>query len=120
MYNVVCIETKNAQSWLLSAMPGMVSITLNSDWKEPWNDTIEHTEAAARALAFMLEWFAHPIYLTGDYPDVRASAAILMVFICVHCFVSKASCHNIFVSVRKFATVYHVRVCQYLHSAIYL
>ena len=52
----------------------MISITLNSDWKEPFNETEENVEAAARALSFMLEWFAHPIYLTGDYPDVSARA----------------------------------------------
>ena len=50
---------------------GLISITLNANWKEPSDNSTEHTDAAARALAFELEWFAHPVYLTGDYPEVK-------------------------------------------------
>ena len=58
---------------------GVISITLNCDWKEPGDETEESLEASLRGLEFMMGWFAHPIYLTGKYPPVRPSVQ-------VHCF----------------------------------
>ncbi|XP_071511185.1 lactase/phlorizin hydrolase-like [Diadema antillarum] len=50
---------------------GQVGITLNSDYFEPYDPNItSHREAAERALQFNLGWFAHPIFLDGDYPEV--------------------------------------------------
>ena len=50
--------------------PGRISITLDSDWKEP-NDTEPlNMEAADRAMAFKLGWFAHPIFVDGKYPQL--------------------------------------------------
>ena len=50
---------------------GKISITLDTDWKEPRdaNDP-SHVAAAERALLFKLGWYAHPIFLTGDYPQL--------------------------------------------------
>lgn len=48
----------------------MISITLNSDWKEPKTSSAQDKAAAERAQQFMLGWFAHPIYVDGDYPKV--------------------------------------------------
>ncbi|XP_077303899.1 lactase/phlorizin hydrolase-like isoform X2 [Lithobates pipiens] len=50
---------------------GLVGISLNSDWAEPEtaNDP-ESVSAAERYLNFMLGWFAHPILVNGDYPEV--------------------------------------------------
>ncbi|XP_062389585.1 lactase/phlorizin hydrolase-like [Sardina pilchardus] len=45
---------------------GRVGIALNSDWAEPVSP--QDTEAAERYLDFMLGWFAHPIFVNGDYP----------------------------------------------------
>lgn len=47
---------------------GRIGITNNCDWREPLSDKIEDKEAAQRALAFFLGWFADPIYL-GHYPE---------------------------------------------------
>ncbi|XP_041856893.1 lactase-phlorizin hydrolase-like [Melanotaenia boesemani] len=48
---------------------GKVGIALNSDWAEPLNPTKpEDVAAADRYLQFMLGWFAHPIFVDGDYP----------------------------------------------------
>ncbi|XP_010888559.1 cytosolic beta-glucosidase [Esox lucius] len=53
---------------------GAVSLALNSDWAEPVNpaspDDIAATE---RYLAFSLGWFAWPVFVTGDYPEVMRS-----------------------------------------------
>ena len=50
---------------------GSVGITLNIDWYEPYNSTDEsHVEAAETKLQFHLGWFANPIYVNGQYPDV--------------------------------------------------
>uniref|UniRef100_A0AAQ5XG25 Lactase n=1 Tax=Amphiprion ocellaris TaxID=80972 RepID=A0AAQ5XG25_AMPOC len=46
-----------------------VGIALNSDWAEPKNPALpEDVAAADRYLQFMLGWFAHPIFVDGDYP----------------------------------------------------
>ncbi|XP_048012478.1 lactase-phlorizin hydrolase-like [Megalobrama amblycephala] len=48
---------------------GKVGIALNSDWAEPKNPSSNQDVAAAeRYLNFMLGWFAHPIFVDGDYP----------------------------------------------------
>ena len=50
------------------SISGKVGITLNVEWKEPKNST--KPEAAYRSIQFMLGWFAHPIYVNGNYPQV--------------------------------------------------
>ena len=40
------------------------------DWKEPLTGNASDVLAAERALQFKLGWFAHPIYIDGDYPEV--------------------------------------------------
>ncbi|KAM9305033.1 lactase/phlorizin hydrolase-like [Gastrophryne carolinensis] len=54
-----------------SNQQGKVGISLNSDWAEPEtpNDP-ESVSATERYLQFMLGWFAHPILINGDYPDI--------------------------------------------------
>uniref|UniRef100_H2YTH3 beta-glucosidase n=1 Tax=Ciona savignyi TaxID=51511 RepID=H2YTH3_CIOSA len=53
-----------------STQNGKVSIALSSDWYEPADTaSTSDLEAAIRATDFRLGWFAHPIYLTGDYPE---------------------------------------------------
>ncbi|KAM4731306.1 lactase/phlorizin hydrolase-like [Anableps anableps] len=48
---------------------GKVGIALNSDWAQPTdNNKPEDVAAADRYLQFMLGWFAHPIFIDGDYP----------------------------------------------------
>ncbi|KAL6484474.1 hypothetical protein MHYP_G00065190 [Metynnis hypsauchen] len=47
---------------------GKVGIALNSDWAEPNSDSPQDIEAAELYLSFMLGWFAHPIFVDGDYP----------------------------------------------------
>ncbi|XP_047456730.1 lactase-phlorizin hydrolase-like [Mugil cephalus] len=48
---------------------GKVGIALNSDWAEPTDmSRPEDIAAADRYLQFMLGWFAHPIFVNGDYP----------------------------------------------------
>ncbi|KAK7100532.1 hypothetical protein V1264_023466 [Littorina saxatilis] len=67
----------HAQAWHLydttyrPRFNGMVSITLNTDFFAPKNSSKpEDVEAAERAAQFSVGWFAHPIYVDGDYPQV--------------------------------------------------
>ncbi|KAH9490978.1 hypothetical protein Btru_032374 [Bulinus truncatus] len=50
---------------------GEVGITLNCDWLEP-QDVVNKSDiqASERGLQFFMGWFAHPILINGDYPDV--------------------------------------------------
>ncbi|XP_047122276.1 myrosinase 1-like [Schistocerca piceifrons] len=49
---------------------GKISITLNCDWFEPYNDLEETLEAQERMFQFQLGLYANPIYVDGDYPAV--------------------------------------------------
>ncbi|CAH1801974.1 unnamed protein product [Owenia fusiformis] len=54
---------------------GKIGITLDSDWKEAFNASNPDDVAAAdRAMQFKLGWFAHPIFVNGDYPEVMKAA----------------------------------------------
>lgn len=54
---------------------GAVSLALNSDWFEPFNpDCTEDVAATERDLAFSLGWFAWPVFVTGDYPEMMRCA----------------------------------------------
>ena len=50
---------------------GRCGITLNIQWFDPEdpNDP-EHVAAANRAVTFQFGWFANPIFINGDYPEV--------------------------------------------------
>ena len=48
---------------------GIIGMTLNGDWVEPWDvDSPQDKEACERKLDFTIAWFADPIY-KGDYPE---------------------------------------------------
>lgn len=51
-----------------STQKGMIGITNNCDWHEPYTDSIDDQMAAQHALEFSLGWFADPIYF-GNYPQ---------------------------------------------------
>ncbi|KAM3857405.1 cytosolic beta-glucosidase [Diretmus argenteus] len=54
---------------------GAVSLAINSDWVEPLNPaSTEDVTATERYLAFTLGWFAWPVFVTGDYPEIMRSA----------------------------------------------
>ena len=44
---------------------GMISMALNSDWREAASEQAADTQAAQRSMEFMLGWCAHPLH-TGD------------------------------------------------------
>ncbi|EGP87922.1 unnamed protein product [Zymoseptoria tritici ST99CH_3D1] len=51
-----------------SSQQGVIGITLNGDWVEPWDPAdSKDVEACQRKLEFSIGWFADPIY-HGDYP----------------------------------------------------
>ena len=55
----------------LSIFPGLVGITCNLGYSEPSNlDDPTSVEAADRSIQFDLGWFAHPILVDGEYPQV--------------------------------------------------
>ena len=48
---------------------GIIGITLNQDWAEPYNpQSEENIRASQTRVDFQLGWFADPIFL-GDYPE---------------------------------------------------
>ncbi|XP_049423893.1 cytosolic beta-glucosidase isoform X2 [Epinephelus fuscoguttatus] len=54
---------------------GAVSLAINSDWLEPLHaGYTEDIAATERNLAFTLGWFAWPVFVTGDYPEIMRSA----------------------------------------------
>ncbi|XP_006817623.1 lactase/phlorizin hydrolase-like [Saccoglossus kowalevskii] len=54
-----------------STQNGQVSITLSCDWGEPEDpDNEEHVAAADRYMQFTMGWYAHPVFVNGDYPEV--------------------------------------------------
>uniref|UniRef100_A0A3Q3VVE6 Lactase n=1 Tax=Mola mola TaxID=94237 RepID=A0A3Q3VVE6_MOLML len=56
---------------IMKTQGGKVGIALNSDWAEPLDSSrAEDIAAADRYLQFMLGWFAHPIFVDGDYPAI--------------------------------------------------
>ena len=55
-------------------LSGLISITLDSDWKHPADESDDVTvEAAERAMEFKLGWYAHPIFVDGTYPQVGST-----------------------------------------------
>ncbi|XP_078085433.1 lactase/phlorizin hydrolase-like [Mustelus asterias] len=70
------IVKAHAEAWHVydkkyrSQQRGQVGIALNSDWAEPSAPgNPEDVLTADRYLQFMLGWFAHPIFVNGDYPE---------------------------------------------------
>lgn len=58
-----------------SEQKGKVSLAINSDWLEPVDPHCEDDVAATeRDLAFTLGWFAWPMFVSGDYPEIMRSA----------------------------------------------
>ncbi|XP_019239518.1 PREDICTED: beta-glucosidase 18-like isoform X2 [Nicotiana attenuata] len=47
---------------------GMIGISLNTQWYEPFSDSSEDKSAAQRARAFVYNWFLDPI-IFGRYPE---------------------------------------------------
>lgn len=46
-------------------------MTLDSDWKEPLDpDNPDDVAAQERAMQFKLGWYANPIFVNGDYPEI--------------------------------------------------
>lgn len=48
---------------------GVIGISLNCDWNEPYSNKPQDQASIYRYLDFQLGWFAHPIYF-GDYPSI--------------------------------------------------
>ncbi|XP_061923161.1 lactase/phlorizin hydrolase-like [Entelurus aequoreus] len=74
------IIKSHAEAWHVyndkyrSIQGGKVGIALNSDWAEPMDPSRpEDVSSAYRYLQFMLGWFAHPIFVNGDYPAMLKS-----------------------------------------------
>ena len=53
-----------------SNQQGQVSIPLVGHWGEPKTNSRADVEAAERSMQWLTGWFAHPIFVNGDYPDV--------------------------------------------------
>ncbi|XP_070577051.1 cytosolic beta-glucosidase-like [Ptychodera flava] len=52
---------------------GIIGISLNCDWAEPSRSGGVDAEASERMLQFFIGWFAHPIFVNGDYPETMKS-----------------------------------------------
>lgn len=58
---------------------GKVSLAIFAGWVEPADpNSVSDQEAAKRAMAFQLDFFAKPIFIDGDYPEVVKSQIALM------------------------------------------
>ncbi|XP_044801974.1 cytosolic beta-glucosidase isoform X2 [Bubalus bubalis] len=58
---------------------GMVSLSIFAGWAEPAEPySVSDQEAVKRAMAFQLDFFAKPIFIDGDYPEVVKSQVALM------------------------------------------
>ncbi|XP_076434590.1 lactase/phlorizin hydrolase-like [Babylonia areolata] len=53
-----------------SSQKGQVGITINLGWAIPASQSQEDLAAQNRDLQFTFGWFAHPIFVNGDYPAV--------------------------------------------------
>lgn len=54
---------------------GRISLAINSDWLEPLRpECSDDIAATERRLAFTLGWFAWPVFVTGDYPEIMRRA----------------------------------------------
>ncbi|XP_068717763.1 cytosolic beta-glucosidase-like [Montipora capricornis] len=49
---------------------GKLSIILNVQWGEPKTDKQTDLDAAERYLEWFLGWFANPVFVNGDWPEV--------------------------------------------------
>lgn len=49
---------------------GRISLVLVNQWMEPYSNRKQDIDAAEWATQFMLGWFANPIFVNGDYPEV--------------------------------------------------
>lgn len=56
---------------IIISILGLVGITLSVGWSEPLDPYYpDDLEASERDLSFGHGWFAHPVYINGDYPDI--------------------------------------------------
>ena len=53
-----------------NSQQGKVSISLLSHWGEPKTDQKVDIDAAERSMEWWLGWFAHPVFVNGDWPEV--------------------------------------------------
>ncbi|XP_075424730.1 cytosolic beta-glucosidase-like isoform X2 [Ascaphus truei] len=64
----------NYNMFFRNQQKGLVSIALDSDWAEPFDpNSTTDKEATERYLSFHLHWFAKPIFIDGDYPEIMKS-----------------------------------------------
>lgn len=62
-------------SFYRTKQKGAVSLAINSDWHEPLHaGCTEDIAATERYFAFTLGWFAWPVFVTGDYPELMRSS----------------------------------------------
>lgn len=47
-----------------------MSIILNTHWGEPKTDKQDDIDAADRSMEWWLGWFAHPVFVNGDWPEI--------------------------------------------------
>ncbi|KAM8939531.1 cytosolic beta-glucosidase-like [Pelodytes ibericus] len=60
-----------------SKQQGLVSIAINSDWVEPFDpNSAEDKEATNRFLDFHFNWFAKPVFVDGDYPEIMKAEVL--------------------------------------------
>ena len=48
-------------------------------WSEPEDNTSESLWATERSMQFGLGWFAHPVFVNGNYPYVMIDQVLLIV-----------------------------------------
>lgn len=57
---------------------GRIAITIDSDWKEPFDSSVENMQAHLRAMEFKLGWYAQPIFgANGDYPEIMKEQVLM-------------------------------------------
>ena len=55
---------------------GNLSIILNTNWGASKTDSQADRDAADRYMEWWLGWFAHPVFVNGDWPDVMKTTVM--------------------------------------------
>ena len=70
-HHILIAHARAYRAYKAAGRPRPIGITLNSEWREPRNPrSAADLAAQQREFEWGLGWFAEPIFLTGQYPEL--------------------------------------------------